>query len=141
MKALLVNSITIIHLFICIFLGAGGYIIPPEYIPIYLLCLPYLVIDKNDIDRKCWLTKVLNMINNTSNDEEENDFLYSLTKEYGFNIQYNMFTFIIYIILILNWLYAYYRLMNQYKIKLFPNETTQYLVYSLVLIWIIVLFI
>ena len=40
----------------------GGYIIPKQYIPIYLLYTPYLIIDWNDTDRSCWLTKLRNMI-------------------------------------------------------------------------------
>ena len=47
------------------------------------------------------------------------------------------FRFILYIILITNWLYAYHRLMNQYKIKVFPNDLTKYIVYFLILGWIV----
>ena len=138
---LILKLIELIHLLVSVFLAIGGYIIPKKYIPIYLLSLPYIVIDWNDIDNTCWLTKLYNRIQNESNEKinNENDFLYTIAQRYGINMKQNTFTFILYVILISNWLYAYYRFMNQYKIKLFPNDFTKYIVYSLIIGWLLIL--
>ena len=132
-----VQLIELIHLLLSLYLAVGGYLIPKEYIPIYLLSLPYIVIDWNDTDGMCWLTKLRNMIKYGSN-EKDNGFLYGISQKYGITMKENTFTFILYTILITNWLYAYYRFMNQYNIKLFPNDFTKYIVYFLVLGWLII---
>ena len=44
----------------------------------------------------------------------------------------------IYILLFACWLYAYFRFMNQYKIKIIPNELTKYIVYSMIIGWVLV---
>ena len=40
----------IFHILVTLFLAVGGYVLPTKYVPIYLLCTPYLVIDWNDMD-------------------------------------------------------------------------------------------
>ena len=131
----MIKIIELIHILVSFFLSIGGYIIPNKYIPLYLLVLPYIVIDWNDIDKHCWLTKLSTMIGYNDNNI---GFLYKLSREYGINIDENNFTFILYIILIVNWLYAYYRLINIYKIKLFPNDLSKFMTYFSIISWIIV---
>ncbi|MBV68046.1 MAG: hypothetical protein CMG26_06790 [Candidatus Marinimicrobia bacterium] len=131
----MIKIIELIHILVSFFLSIGGYIIPNKYIPLYLLVLPYIVIDWNDIDKHCWLTKLSTMVGYNDNNT---GFLYKLSKEYGINIDENNFTFILYIILIVNWLYAYYRLINIYKIKLFPNDLSKFMTYFFIISWIIV---
>lgn len=131
----MIKIIELIHILVSFFLSIGGYIIPNKYIPLYLLVLPYIVIDWNDIDKHCWLTKLSTMIGYNDNNT---GFLYKLSRGYGINIDENNFTFILYIILIVNWLYAYYRLINIYKIKLFPNKLSKFMIYFLIIPWIIV---
>ena len=131
----MIKIIELIHILVSFFLSIGGYIIPNKYIPLYLLVLPYIVIDWNDIDKHCWLTKLSTMVGYNDNNT---GFLYKLSREYGINIDENNFTFILYIILIVNWLYAYYRLINIYKIKLFPNILSKFMTYFFIISWIIV---
>ena len=56
------NLLEIIHLIILFYLSLGGYFIPIQYIPVFLLSLPYIVIDWNDKDGLCWITKLTNMV-------------------------------------------------------------------------------
>ena len=58
MEKIIIGIIELFHLLLALFLMIGGYIIPKQYIPIYLLCTPYLVIDWIDTDVICWLTKL-----------------------------------------------------------------------------------
>ena len=62
MKELLLTSLDMIHICIFIYLSIGGYFIPKQYLPVYLLSLPYIIIDWNDRDKLCWMTKLRNMI-------------------------------------------------------------------------------
>ena len=143
MKYIFITFIELIHLLISLFLSVGGYIIPKEYIPIYLLSLPYIVIDWNDTDGSCWITKLRNMIKYKSihpevEDELENSFLNSLVRKFGIVIPDKTFTFILYILIFTSWFYAYTRLMKQYHIKLIPNKVTQYLVWFMIFSWILI---
>ena len=143
MRDIIIHMLEMFHLVIAVFLVIGGYVIPNKYIPIYLLCTPYLVIDWNDTDGTCWITKLRNMIKYKSihpevENELENNFLNSLVHKLGITIPNKTFTFILYILIFTSWFYAYLRLMKQYHIKLIPNKRTQYIVYCMILSWIIV---
>ena len=143
MEKIIIGIIELFHLLLALFLMIGGYIIPKQYIPIYLLCTPYLVIDWNDTDGICWLTKLRNMIKYKSldpkiKDKIEDHFLNSLDRKMGIIIKDKTFTFILYILIFTSWLYAYIRLTNQFKIKIIPNDLTKYIIYFMIIGWILV---
>ena len=97
MKNIIIYILEFVHLLLAIFLMTGGYIIPNKYIPLYLLCTPYLVIDWNDTDGSCWITKLRNMIKYKSiypkiENELENNFLNSLVRKLGITIKSKTFT-------------------------------------------------
>ena len=143
MKKIIIHIIELFHLLLALSLMIGGYIIPKEYIPIFLLSTPYLVIDWNDTDGSCWLTKLRNMIHYQStdpnvDDEIENHFLNGIFRKMGLVVKEKTFTFILYIILYASWLYAYVRFMKQYKVKIMPNKSTEYFVTFMVIGWILV---
>ena len=143
MKKIIIHIIELFHLLLALSLMVGGYIIPKEYIPIFLLSTPYLVIDWNDTDGSCWLTKLRNMIHYQStdpnvDDEIENQFLNGIFRKMGLVVKEETFEFILYIILYASWLYAYVRFMKQYKIKIMPNKSTEYFVTFMVIGWILV---
>ena len=143
MKKIIIHIIELFHLLLALSLMIGGYIIPKEYIPIFLLSTPYLVIDWNDTDGSCWLTKLRNMVYYQStdpnvDDEIENQFLNGIFRKMGLVVKEETFEFILYIILYASWLYAYVRFMKQYKIKIMPNKSTEYFVTFMVIGWILV---
>ena len=143
MKKIIIHIIELFHLLLALSLMVGGYIIPKEYIPIFLLSTPYLVIDWNDTDGSCWLTKLRNMVHYQStdpnvDDEIENQFLNVIFRKMGLVVKEETFTFILYIILYASWLYAYVRFMRQYKIKIMPNKSTEYFVTFMVIGWILI---
>ena len=143
MKKIIIRIIELFHLLLALSLMIGGYIIPKEYIPIFLLSTPYLVIDWNDTDGSCWLTKLRNMIHYQStdpniDDEIENQFLNGIFRKMGLVVKEKTFTFILYIILYASWLYAYVRFMKQYKVKIMPNKSTEYFVTFMVIGWILI---
>ncbi len=137
------NIIEIIHLLIFFYLSVGGYIISEKYIPVYLLTIIYIIIDWNDKDGLCWITKLNNMIKYKSfnpiiQEENENNFIKTQLEKIGVYMEAKKITFILYILFIVSWLVAYSRLIKKYKIKVFPNKITQSIVYFFVLSWIIV---
>ena len=143
MKKIIIHIIELFHLLLALSLMIGGYIIPKEYIPIFLLSTPYLVIDWNDTDGSCWLTKLRNMVYYQStdpnvDDEIENQFLNGIFRKMGLVVKEETFEFILYIILYASWLYAYVRFMKQYKIKIMPNKSTEYFVTFMVIGWILI---
>ena len=107
MKKYIIGMVEMVHLLIAIFLMVGGYILPKKYIPIFLLCTPYLVIDWNDTDGSCWLTKLRNMIQYGSldpevDDEMENEFLNNIMRKNNIIIKTNGYIqLIIYILNVL----------------------------------------
>ena len=116
------NLLEFLHLIILFYLSLGGYFIPTQYIPVYLLSLPYIVIDWNDKDGLCWVTKLTNMIkyrdiNPEVEDDTENSFTRKVLKNLGITVNDKTLTFLLYIIFITSWFYAYNRLMNKYKIN------------------------
>ena len=142
-QVLLIESI---HLLISFYLLLGGYFIPNKYLPVYLLSIPYIIIDWNDKDGLCWLTKLNNMIkyktlNPEVKEEIENYFIKNTLQKIGIIIESKTLTFTLYVLFLLSWFYAYTRLMKQYKIKLFPNEVTRYTVYSMVIGWLVITYV
>ena len=140
------NLLEFLHLIILFYLSLGGYFIPTQYIPVYLLSLPYIVIDWNDKDGLCWVTKLTNMIkyrdiNPEVEDDTENSFTRKVLKNLGITVNDKTLTFLLYIIFITSWFYAYNRLMNKYKIKIFPDDMTRYISYTSVMLWLIITYI
>ena len=137
------NFLETIHLGISFFLTFGGYFLPNKYLPVYLLTLPYIVIDWKDLDKLCWVTKLTQMVNYRTlypvvQDDIENSFLNGLVRRQGIVIEDDTFTFLLYVIFIAGWLYGFYRLTKQYKIKIFPNKYTKYLSYFMIIGWIVI---
>ena len=140
------NLLEFLHLIILFYLSLGGYFLPTQYIPVYLLSLPYIVIDWNDKDGLCWVTKLTNMIkyrdiNPEVEDDTENSFTRKVLKNLGITVNDKTLTFLLYIIFITSWFYAYNRLMNKYKIKIFPDDMTRYISYTSVMLWLIITYI
>jgi len=142
----MLNILESIHLLISFYPLLGGYFIPSKYIPVYLLSLPYIIIDWNDNDRICWLTKLNNMIkyrtlNPVTQDENENNFIKDTLEKIGIIVEVKKLTFILYLLIILSWLYAYSRLMKQYKIQLFPNKYTKQVATFMIFGWLVVTYV
>jgi len=142
----MLNILESIHLLISFYVILGGYFIPSKYIPVYLLSLPYIIIDWNDKDGLCWLTKLNNMIkyrtlNPVTQDENENNFIKDTLEKIGIIVEVKKLTFILYLLIILSWLYAYSRLMEQYNIQLFPNKYTKQVATFMIIGWLVVTYV
>ena len=140
------NILELFHLIIFSYLSLGAYFIPGKYIPIYLLSLPYIVIDWNDKDGLCWVTKLTNMIKYKEiNPEVENDIENSFVRKtlynLGISIDEKKLTFLLYVIFIISWSYAYNRLIKKYKIEFFPNDMTKYISYTFIFLWLVITYI
>ena len=81
MRETVVHILDIFHILVTVFLAVGGYVLPTRYVPMYLLCAPYLVIDWNDTDAACWITKLRNMIRYKSIDPDIKDEIESVKRD------------------------------------------------------------
>lgn len=140
------SIIEIIHLLIFFYIGLGGYLIPIKYLPIFLLTLPYNIIDWNDRDKLCWITKLNNMIkykslNPVVQSENENFFLQDTLNKFGIHISSDTLAYILYVFNILSWCVGFIRLLRKYKITIFPNRITQIFGFIMMFGYIIVTYI
>ena len=143
MKDILIGIIELLHLLLVIFLSIGGYLIPSRYLAFYLLCFPLIVLDWNDGDNLCWLTKLRNIIKYESmnpiiDDETENNFVNSFIRRTGIIIEHDTVTSILYLSFCFSWLYAFFRLIKNHNIKLYPNHTARYKIYFILIGWFII---
>ena len=140
MKELLIKFIDFLHILIAIFLSCGGYILPSKYLPIYLLFLPSIIIDWNDKDGLCWITKLNNMIKyetlNPKTTDKEDNFLHGLLQAQGIMIDNKTFNFLLYVVFISSWGYAYYRVCKKYKINVFTNDMIKILTSLFIVGWV-----
>ena len=116
--------IELIHFLILLYIILGGYIIPIKYLPVFLLTLPYNIIDWNDKDKLCWITKLTNMIKYKSlkpivKNENENFFIKKTLIKFKIKLSDKKITYISYIFQILSWCIGYIRLLKYYKITIF----------------------
>ena len=129
-----------IHLLAVFYLLLGGYFIPKNYLPVYLLSIPYIVIDWNDKDGLCWLTKLNNMIKyetlNPKTTDKEDNFLHGLLQAQGIMIDYKTFNSLLYVVFISSWGYAYYRVCKKYKINVFTNDMIKILTSLFIVGWV-----
>ena len=65
-------------------------------------------------------------------------FASGVFKIFLINCYYQVVLFLLYIIFIASWLYGFYRLTKQYKIKLFPNKYVKYLSYFMIIGWMVI---
>ena len=143
MKDIIIHIIELLHLLVVIVLSVGGYFVPSRYIAFYLLFFPLLVIDWNDGDGLCWLTKLRNIVkyesmNPVVDDEIENNFVNGLIRKIGIIIEPDTVTSILYLFFCLSWLYAFLRLIKNHNIKLYPNQMTRYMIYAMLIGWFII---
>ena len=134
------NYLIITHILITLITILGGYFINIKYIPVYLLLLPFIFLDWNDIGYKCFITLLTNAVSNDNNNNKE--FVPDLLKKVNINIDvknYNINTMFAFFML-LSWLIGYIRLLNYYNITLFPNKYLIIFVMSVFIFWLLVIF-
>ena len=135
---LIIKFLELIHLLIAIFVIFGGYFINDKFLPIYLLVGPFIAVDWNDTDKNCFVTQITNMIKYKSfnpESQQSDEFILKSLKSLNININYSIFNFLLYLLVFLSWLFAFYRLINKYNIRLFPNKQSKYTIISIVCLW------
>ena len=136
--------IDFIHILISLSLFIGGYVIPIKYIPVYLLLAPFIIIDWNDTDGLCHLTKLSNMIKYNSltpkTTENEDNFINNLLRKVNIIIDNSQLSKILYILIICSWLGGYLRIIRANNIKLFPTNVPKVLLYLFSITWLFVSF-
>lgn len=131
------SILNIIHL--GIFLGTilGGFIVPDKYISFYLLWLPFLFLDWQDVDRQCCFSSIVKQMQSgkPSNDISRGVVPETLEK-LGFTVDDQKVDLFLVGFTYINWLYAFVRIVKIYNIRVFPNLTTVLFIVLCVGIWI-----
>ena len=105
-----------------------------------------MIIDWNDGDGLCHLTKLKNMvqyesINPIVDDDYDNNFINNLLRKLNIQTSHKIITMMLYLLITLSWLYAYFRFTKDHTIKIFPNQLSKYMVNSISILWFIITFI
>ena len=139
MKQLLINTINSVHLLLAFILIFGGYMIPSKYLGIYLLGCPFMLLDWHDGDGLCHLTKLKNMVKyeslNPKTNKDEDNFINSQLKNINIHMTNQQTTNMLYVLITISWLYAYFRLVKMKHIIIFPNKYIKILVGILICSW------
>lgn len=137
-KKLIVQLLGVLHL--VVFFGAilGGYFIPTEYLPAYLLFAPFLIMDWNDTDGRCYLTRLTHYIQHDKDMETGDiEFTSSLLKSFGFEVdKKNIDTGLLNAIMF-SWFAGMYRFVKHNKITVVPNKQTKLLIQVVIIGWIL----
>ena len=105
-----------------------------------------MIIDWNDRDGLCHLTKLKNMvqyesINPIVDDDYDNNFINNLLRKLDIQTNHKTITMMLYLLISFSWLYAYLRFIRNHTIRMFPNQLSKYIVYSVPVVWFTVTFI
>lgn len=132
------SILNIIHL--GIFLGTmfGGFFIPDRYIGSYLLWLPFLFLDWQDIDRQCCFSSIVKQIQvGSPSDTINRGIVPEILERLGFTVDDHKVDLFIVGFTFVNWLYAFARLQKIYDILIFPDLYTVLFIILCVVIWIL----
>ena len=121
-----------------IFLGTiiGGFIIPDKYITFYLIWLPFLFLDWQDVDRQCCYSSIVKQMQSgkPSNDISRGIVPETLEK-LGFEVDDQKVDLFLVGATFINWMYAFARVVKLYNMIVFPNLATTIALVGSVIIW------
>ena len=142
---LLAKFLEVIHVGVSVLSLTGGYWIPRQYLAIYVTLMMYLFIDWHDRDRHCNLTYFTNRIRLgkavTSSSDGGPGFIQATLAKMGLDVSRRTLDRSLSVIVVVTWLVAYLRLVNLYKIRLFPNRGSVIVVTIFILCWLVSQFI
>jgi hypothetical protein len=125
---LIANMIRYIHYILIIYILIGFYITPIKYLHYYLLLIIFILLDWNDLDGQCILTKweyyfrkksennKINMLSEYSNEPEF--FRPIINKLFNINLTSKEGDRLNYFVFISCFLFGFIRLLNHYNIKI-----------------------
>lgn len=131
------TQLVIYHVLIALITILGGYFISIHYIPLYLIILPFMFLDWNDIGYKCFFTLLTNSVKKNNNNN--NEFIPDLFKKLNLKIKSYYINIILSFLVFLSWLIGYIRLINYYDIKLFPNNYSKIFLIIFLIFWLLII--
>ena len=123
MNVVIADALQYLHITFVIFVSLGWYFIPFKYIHIYLLIIIFIILDQNDFDGLCTLTKVEHYFrskNSVKKQRHPNFFRQLMKKLFNINITNVYVTRLNNFLLMLAFLFGLLRMLYHYKIVRFP---------------------
>ena len=133
-----ISILNIIHFGIFLATMIGGFLIPDRFIAYYLLGLPFLFLDWQDIDRQCCFSSIVKqMQSGEPTNEIKRGIVPEIIEKIGFQVNDHKVDLFLVGFTFINWLYAFARVQKQYKIIVFPNLVSFVFLIICVIVWII----
>lgn len=114
------------HIVLMIYIGIGWYVTPIKYIHFYLFFIIFLILDWNDFDGLCMLTKIedyfrnKNSIKQQQKKEKPEFFRPIFQKIFNVSVTREQSKRITYCILMVVFLFGLLRMLHHYKIMKLP---------------------
>jgi len=138
MRTLLAFVLKTLHGALVILSVTGGYFLPIEYLPAYLLLAPWITVDGRDFDRSCSLTVVTHWADKGCCDSPKEGFIQATLRDAGVDTSasklYSYNDWLMYT----SWLAAFLRLMAAKNVTVLANQNITVIVTCSILLWIIV---
>lgn len=134
----------VLHGIVTLICTTGGYWVPSHYLPLYLLCLPYLLLDWHDRDRRCNLTHIANHIRHQGNLEETAeapDFVQKVLHRLGIHASREEATRWLTLVIVVAWVVGFWRFTYIHKIRVFPHTMSLVVAVFFIGIWFVSQFI
>jgi hypothetical protein len=122
MNVVIADALQYLHIAFVIFVSLGWYFIPVKYIHLYLLIIIFIILDQNDFDGICTLTKMEDFFRSKNSVKEEKkqrrpEFFKPLVKKlFNINITRVYLTRLNNFLLMLAFLFGFLRMLCHYKI-------------------------
>jgi hypothetical protein len=123
MNTIIADLLHYLHIAFVLFLSLGWYFIPVKYIHLYLFIIIFIILDQNDFDGLCTLTKVEHYFRSKNSVKEQRrpNFVRPLVKKlFNINITHVYVTRLNNFLLMLAFLFGLLRMLYHYKIVRFP---------------------
>ena len=126
MNGIIADALNYLHIAFVLYIIVGWYFIPVKYIHFYLFIIIFIILDQNDFDGLCTLTKIEDYFRNKNSVKErikqhDPEFFRPIVKKlFNINMTNVHSTKINNFLLMLVFLFGFLRMLYHYRIIRFP---------------------
>ena len=123
MNGIIADALNYLHIAFVLYIIVGWYFIPVKYIHFYLFIIIFIILDQNDFDGLCTLTKIEDYFRNKNSVIKQHDpefFRPIVKKLFNINMTNVHSTKINNFLLMLVFLFGFLRMLYHYRIIRFP---------------------
>ena len=126
MNGIIADALNYLHIAFVLYIIVGWYFTPIRYIHLYLFIIIFIILDWNDFDGLCTLTKMEDYFRNNNSVKEQKEqsnaefFRPLIKKLFNINMTHKDSTKLNYFIFMLVFLFGFLRMLYHYRIVRFP---------------------